>query len=141
VRALPTSERLVALTDAQAEFLRWARVARLASTNPDGSPHVVPVCPALDGDEVVMALMDGSAKLRHVRADPRVALVVDDYREDWDANAGLVLRGRARFLDGPDWERARGLLYEKFTQYALLSPIEHDPIVAIGLEHVASWGL
>jgi PPOX class probable F420-dependent enzyme len=129
------------MSEAQAEFLRWARVARLASTSPDGSPHVVPVCPALDGAEVVVALMDGSVKLRNVREDPRVALVVDDYREDWDANAGLVLRGRARFLAGADWERARGLLYEKFSQYAPLSPIERDPIVAIALEHVSSWGV
>ena len=131
----------VVLTGAQAEFLRWARVARLASSGPDGSPHVVPVCPALDGDEVVVALMDGSVKLRNIREDPRVALVVDDYREDWDANAGLVLRGRARFLDGADWGRARGLLYEKFSQYATLSPIERDPIVAIALEHASSWGV
>jgi len=131
----------VVLTEAQAEFLRWARVARLATTSSDGAPHVVPVCPALEGDEVVVALMDGSVKLRNVREDPRVALVVDDYREDWDANAGLVLRGNARFLEGPDWERARGLLYEKFSQYAPLSPIERDAIVAISLEQVSSWGV
>jgi PPOX class probable F420-dependent enzyme len=129
------------LSPAQADFLRWARVARLASAAPDGSPHVVPVCPALDGDDVVVALMAGSVKLLNVGGDGRVALVVDDYREDWDANAGLMLRGRARFLDGQEWERARGLLYEKFTQYEHLAPIERDAIVSIAVEHAASWGV
>jgi len=131
----------VQLSPAQAEFLRWARVARLATSAPDGSPHVVPVCPVLDGDEVVVAIEAGSVKLRNARADARVALVVDDYREDWNANAGLVLRGLARFLEGRAWERARGLLYEKFTQYEPLAPIEVDAIVAVEIEHVASWGV
>lgn len=71
----------------------------------------------------------------------RVALVFDDYREDWDANAGVVVRGRARFLEGQEWERARRLLYEEFVQYEPLAPIEDDPIVAVELEHVSSWGL
>jgi PPOX class probable F420-dependent enzyme len=131
----------VALTQAQAEFLRWARVARLATVSPDGSPHVVPVCPVLDGDEVVFLLMSGTLKLRNVRSEARVALVVDDYREDWDANAGLLIHGLARFLEGPAWERARGLLNQKFTQYPTMWPIEGDPIVAISPEHVASWGV
>lgn len=132
---------MATLSDAQAEFLRWARVARLATVAPDGSPHVVPVCPALDGEDVVVALMTGSVKLQNVGRDDRVALVVDDYREDWDANAGLVVRGRARFLDGEGWRSARGLLYEKFSQYEQLSPIERDAIVSIAIDHVASWGL
>ena len=131
----------MALTEAQTEFLRWARVGRLATTAADGSPHVVPVCPVLDGSELVVALEAGSAKLRNARGEPRVALVVDDYREDWGANAGLVLWGRARFLEGDAWIRARGLLYEKFTQYESLAPIERDSIAAIDLDHVASWGV
>jgi PPOX class probable F420-dependent enzyme len=131
----------VSLTDAEAAFVRWARVARLATVAPDGAPHVVPVCPVLDGDEVVFLLMPGSAKLRNVRSEPRVALVVDDYREDWDANAGLVIRGTARFLEGEAWERARELLNAKFTQYPTMLPIEGDAIVAVAISHVASWGL
>jgi PPOX class probable F420-dependent enzyme len=129
------------LSAGQAEFLRWARVARLACIAPDGSPRVVPVCPALDGEDVVVALMADSAKLRNVARDGRVALVVDDYREDWDANAGLMLRGRARFLEGEAWRRARSLLYEKFTQYEHLAPIERDAIVSITVDHASSWGV
>ena len=129
------------LTEAEGEFVRWARVARLASNGTGGAPHAVPVCPVLDGSSVIVCLERGSAKHRNVAADPRVALVFDDYREDWDANAGVLVRGRARFLEGEEWDRARRLLYEKFAQYEPLAPIEDDPIVAVEPEHVTSWGL
>ena len=130
------------LTEGEAAFVRWARVARLASTGRDGMPHVVPVCPVLDDDErILVALEKDSVKHRNVAADPHVALLFDDYREDWDANAGLLVRGRCEFLEAAEWERARALLYEKFVQYEPLAAIEDDPIVAITVEHVASWGL
>jgi len=130
------------LTDAEAAFVRWARVARLASIDPDGAPLAVPVCPVLDADgRIIFCLEKGSAKHRNVVGDPRVALIFDDYREDWEANAAVLVRGRAEFLEGRAWERARALLYEKFVQYVPLAQIEDDPIVAIVPEHVAGWGL
>ena len=33
-----------------------ARVARLATVDPDGRPHVVPICFALDGDTLYTAV-------------------------------------------------------------------------------------
>lgn len=129
-------------TGPEASFVRWARVARLASIGRDGMPHVVPVCPVLDEDgRILVCLERDSVKHRNVSADPRVALVFDDYREDWGANAAVVLRGRAEFLEGADREKARALLYEKFVQYEPLAPIEDDPIVSVVVEQVASWGL
>ncbi len=129
-------------SEAEAAFVRWARVARLATVGPDGLPHAVPVCPVLDEDgRIIVCLEKGSVKHRNAAADPRVALIFDDYREDWDANAAVLIRGRAEFLEGEAWERARGLLYEKFLQYQPLAEITDDPIVAIAPEHVAGWGL
>ena len=130
------------LTEAEEAFVRWARVARLASTGADGSPHVVPVCPVLDRDgRILVCLERDSVKHRNVASDPRVALIFDEYREDWEANAGVLVSGRAGFLEGDGWERARALLYEKFVQYEPLAAIEDDPIVAITVEHAAGWGL
>ena len=129
------------LTEDQAGFLRSVRVARLATIGADGGPHVVPVCPVVDDGEVVIALEAGSLKSRNARGDPRVSLVADDYGEDWDALAGVVIRGRVRFLEGVAWTRARALLYEKFTQYECSAPIDDWDVIAIDPEHVASWGL
>lgn len=128
------------LTEAEANFVRWARVARLATVDPAGMPHVVPVCPALDGDAVVFA-SDASAKLRNLEADPRCALVFDDYVEDWGHLRQVLVRGRAEILtEGPAWERGRALLEEKFPQYAPLAPITpgETRIVRVRIEQVAS---
>ncbi len=130
------------LTDVEASFVRWARVARLASTGREGMPHAVPVCPVLDRDgRILVCLERGSVKHRNVASDPKVALILDEYREDWGANAAVLVQGRAEFLEGDEWERARALLYEKFVQYEPLAAIEDDPIVAIVPERVAGWGL
>src|SRR2546423_7646238 len=70
-------------------FFEGARVARLATVRPDGAPHLVPVTFAVRGDTVWTAVdakpkrTRALARLRHVRAEPRVALLVDRYAEDW----------------------------------------------------------
>ena len=130
------------LGGAAARMVRYARVARLATLLPDGAPHVVPVSPAVDGDTIVFA-SDDSAKLRNVRRDPRVALVVDDYVEDWDALRRVALFGRATVVEeGPAWERGRDLLYAKYAQYETESPIlpGETAVVRIDVERVSTLG-
>jgi PPOX class probable F420-dependent enzyme len=114
-------------------------VARLATVDPSGAPHVVPVCPVLDGDAVVFAT-DASAKLRNLEADPRCALVFDEYVEDWDHLRQVLVRGRAEILtEGPAWERGKAMLEEKFLQYEPMAPITpgRTRIVRVRIEQVA----
>jgi nitroimidazol reductase NimA-like FMN-containing flavoprotein (pyridoxamine 5'-phosphate oxidase superfamily) len=130
------------LTEAERSFVRWARVARLATVGPDG-PHVVPVSPVLDGDDVLFASEMETAKIRNIRADARVALVFDDYVEDWDALRQVMITGRATILrPGAEWERGRALLYEKYLQYEVQAPIgEGDTVLArLVIEDVRSSG-
>lgn len=130
------------LSRAEASYVRWARVARLATVDPDGMPHVVPICPALDGDEVVFA-SEPTAKLRHLRADPRCAIVWDEYVEDWDLNRQVQVRGRATVLDeGAAWDRGKRLLDEKYRQYEPMYPITagRTRIVIVAVERVTSEG-
>jgi PPOX class probable F420-dependent enzyme len=132
-----------ALAEPAAAMLRHARVAHLATLSPDGSPHVVPVCPALDGDRVVVAL-GGGAKLANLRRDPRVALVVDDYVEDWDALRRVAVFGRAELVaEGPAWEHGRDLLYAKFAQYEPQAEIvPGETVVAeITIDRVSTLGV
>src|SRR5437763_4247439 len=69
--------------------LTAARVARLATTDPDGRPHLVPIVFAIDGDTLYSAVdakPKRSRKLRRVenaRARPDVTVLVDHYDEDW----------------------------------------------------------
>jgi PPOX class probable F420-dependent enzyme len=79
-----------------------ARVATLATLNPDGSPHLVPITFVLDGD-VLYTAVDHKPKttprlkrLANVRRDPRVSVLVHSYDEHWDRLWWCRLGGTAR---------------------------------------------
>jgi PPOX class probable F420-dependent enzyme len=66
-------------------------VARLATADTGGRPHVVPIVFAVEGD-LVWTAVDHKPKrtralrrLENVRANPRVSLLADHYEEDWSA--------------------------------------------------------
>ena len=101
-----------------------ARVARLATIDPDGRPHLVPIVFAVDGDTLYSAVdrkPKRSSKLRRIenaRARPDVTVLVDHYDDDWSRLWWIRLRGRARVLEaGDERERALTLLVEKYPQY------------------------
>ena len=107
------------------ERLKEARVARLATVRPDGSPHVVPIVFALDGDTLYTAVDEKPKtsprlqRLRNVAVDPRVEVVVDHYQEDWDNLWWVRLGGLARVIEeGPEHDRGVALLHAKYPQEA-----------------------
>ena len=54
------------------------RTAKLATSGPDGQPHVMPVWFVLDGEELVFTTWGDSVKGRNLRRDPRAAVIVDE---------------------------------------------------------------
>jgi nitroimidazol reductase NimA-like FMN-containing flavoprotein (pyridoxamine 5'-phosphate oxidase superfamily) len=128
------------LSGTQEAFVRDARVARLATTGPDG-PHVVAVCPALRDDRtLVFATELTTVKLANLRHEPRCCLAFDEYDEDWSKLKQVVLWGTAEIVDsGERWKAGRELLYEKFPQYPVDAPIElgDSAIVQVRIERVS----
>jgi len=129
------------LGDRERELVHWARVARLATVGADGVPHVVPVCPLLEGDVVYLATASEGPKVRNMRERPDVAIVVDDPAEDWDLIRGVLIRGRAAEVTGAEFVRLRDAFYEKYRQYEPKAPIGEDDssIFGISVERVTSW--
>jgi PPOX class probable F420-dependent enzyme len=124
--------------------LATARVARLATTDPDGRPHLVPIVFALEGDTLYSAVdrkPKRSQRLRRIenaRARPEVTILVDHYEDDWSRLWWIRLRGRARVLDdGPELERALLLLAEKYPQYRTEPP--DGPVLAVDVTEVREW--
>lgn len=121
-----------------------ARVARLASVDPAGRLHVVPICFALDGETLVSAV-DAKAKastrpqrLVNIRASPEVALLVDEYDEDWNRLWWVRLRGRARVVEEePEREDALALLAAKYPQYRDEPP--PGPAIVVELTEWRGW--
>jgi PPOX class probable F420-dependent enzyme len=134
---------------AERAFLASARVARLATADGAGRPHVVPVCFALDSDGVVTPVdekpkdadPDALRRVRDVRSNPHVALVADRYVEDWDALGWVQVRGTASVLAPGDPARgdAVAALREKYDQYAT-HDLESRPLLRVDPGHVVSWG-
>jgi PPOX class probable F420-dependent enzyme len=126
------------------ERVQAARVARLATIDPDGRPHVVPIVFALDGDTLYSAV-DAKPKrsrtlrrIENARARPDVTVLVDHYEDDWSRLWWVRLRGRARVLDeGEEAERALELLIEKHAQYRGEPP--SAPVLAIDVFEWRGW--
>jgi len=121
-----------------------ARVARLATTDPDGRPHLVPIVFALAGDTLYTAV-DSKPKrsrtlrrIENARTRPEVTILVDHYDEQWDRLWWIRLRGRARVLDeGAEHGRALALLREKYPQYRDDPP--RGPVLAVDVTETREW--
>jgi pyridoxamine 5'-phosphate oxidase family protein len=108
---------MATFSDRELEYLRGQRLGRLATAGADGSPHVVPVgfrvSEVEDAIEVGGHGFAGSKKYRDMRANPRVAIVIDDLASvsPWTPR-GIEIRGTAELHDtggerfGPGWDRA-----------------------------------
>src|ERR671921_62830 len=94
-------------------FIRDRRVGRLATADAHGKPSVVPVVYAsfaLDDEPAIAIAIDEKPKgdpralrrVRNILERPEIALVVDEYREDWDALAWVLVRGSASLIEPGD---------------------------------------
>lgn len=119
-------------------------VARLATLDEDGRPHLVPVVFVLAGDTLYTAV-DAKPKrsrslrrIENARQRSAVTVLVDHYDDDWARLWWVRLRGRARVLDGgEEAARALELLAEKYEQYADAPP--GLPVLAIDIEQWRDW--
>ncbi|MFE2265050.1 TIGR03668 family PPOX class F420-dependent oxidoreductase [Streptomyces griseosporeus] len=140
-----------------------ARIARMATVDPEGHPHLVPVVFAggdTDGGrgaraghpvDLVTAVDHKPkrsrrlARLRNIAAHPAVSLLVDDYAEDWDRLWWVRADGDARILppDAAD-ERTRAeyaaalaLLRDKYPQYRDRPP--DGPVIVVSVHRWTGW--
>jgi PPOX class probable F420-dependent enzyme len=134
------------VTAAQArERFAAAHVARLATADSAGRPHLVPIVFAVAGDTVYSAV-DAKPKrtralrrLANVAANPRVALLADDYADDWSALWWVRAEGAARVLEAASAEGADAIerLTARYEQYRESPPA--GPVLAVDVERWAGW--
>ncbi|MGW2969004.1 TIGR03668 family PPOX class F420-dependent oxidoreductase [Streptomyces mirabilis] len=123
-----------------------ARVARLATVDPEGRPHLVPLVFAARGGEIVTAV-DHKPKrsprlrrLRNIAAHPAVCLLVDAYDEDWERLWWVRADGDARVLPPgtqDEYTAAIDLLREKYAQYRQRPP--DGPVIAVTVHRWHGW--
>jgi PPOX class probable F420-dependent enzyme len=139
------------ISDAIQLKLENAPLARLATLDAEGRPHIVPICFVYDGSVFYTAVdrkpksvaPEKLARLRHIRATPQVALVIDEYCEDWSRLWYILVRGQAKLIpDLASEERAGAIrrLKAKYPQYAAGMLPDDAPIIRITPDRITSWG-
>ena len=135
------------LSDVARAFIRRASVGRLATVDAGGAPHVVPICfVLLDGR--IYSVVDEKPKrttrlqrLRNLEANPRVALVIDRYSDDWSQLAWVMVRGLAEIIEaGEEHAAAIAALREKYPQYRSMA-LDDRPVIRLLPERINAWGL
>ena len=127
------------------ERITDSRVAHLATIDPDGRPHLVPITFVLIGETLYSAVdakPKRSRRLRRIenaRQRPDVAVLVDHYDDrDWTRLWWVRLRGRARVLEaGDEARRALERLAEKYEQYRDDAP--GPPVLAVDVDEWRAW--
>ena len=135
-------------------FIINHRVGRLATVGESLRPAVVPICYVFDGEHVYSPIdekpksVDPSSlkRVRNIEANPQVALVIDDYSEDWSKLSYALISGTAEIIlpdkdRNNELEHARAveLLREKYQQYRSMR-IDERPIIKIKPARIKRWG-
>jgi PPOX class probable F420-dependent enzyme len=120
----------------------------LATVDPRGRPHVVPVCFILFDNRVFISLDEkpktvGPHRLQRVRnleSHPDVALVVDEYSDDWLQLSYVHVRGIAQLIEAVDTVHSAAvrLLRDKYPWYRSMD-IDRRPLIQIDIVAATSW--
>lgn len=130
------------------ELVDSLEVARLATVESDGQPHVLPICFVVSGD-TLYSIVDGKpkrnplslARLRNIAANPRATVVADRYDRDWTRLAWAMLAGRASLVEEDrEYEDAVALLAAKYPQYrAAQFTRSTNPMLELRIDQVRYW--
>lgn len=127
------------------DLVRSSRTGHLATASAASEPHVVPVCYALVGEALYIAIDEKPKsgrrllRLRNIEATGRAALVVDRYDDDWTKLAWALARGPARVISSADPYHALALaaLRAKYPPYRAMA-LEHAEMIEL---HPDRWNV
>ena len=130
-------------------FIESHRVAHLATANAQGRPSVIPICYAFP-DAVFYSVIDEKPKtvssnqlqrIQNIRSNPNIALVIDDYSEDWESLAYLHVRCLAEILEpGTTQEHSVAItaLRARYPQYSSMH-IDVQPVIKLVPQRLRFW--
>lgn len=145
------SRKRQAISGAVQKILKKARVARFATLDDKNRPHIVPICFVYDGELFYTAIdrkpkrvaRERLVRLRNIRATPRVALLIDEYDEDWTQLWYILIRGKAKLIPkSASKEHASAVrkLRAKYPQYSHGMLADDAPVIRITPERSTVWG-
>ena len=129
--------------------LESARAGHLSTASNDGDPHLIPVVFALVGEHVYIAIDEKPKttlrlrRLTNIESNPKFALLVDRYDDDWEQLWWILVRGPACVLWPSQWDQreaatAIAALRAKYSQYESMG-LEERPLLKLTPERVTRW--
>jgi PPOX class probable F420-dependent enzyme len=131
------------------EFIERARFARLATIDSEFKPHLVPVVFVFNGNHFFIpvdekrktAKPEKLKRIRNIQHNPNVALLIDEYSEDWTKLAFVMIQGKASIASKGEGNvqvrEAYKKLMTKYIQYQKVGVGE--TCIIITPKKVASW--
>ena len=133
-----------------------ARIARLATVDSECKPHLVPVVFAFDGEYYYIPI-DAKTKqepskpeklkrVKNIQTNPNIALLIDEYNEDWTKLYFIMIQGRALLISNKKGvqqnellliEKAHKVLSEKFHHYQKIGIGEY--VIMIYPQKIITW--
>ena len=137
-------------------IINTARVARLATVDLECKPHLVPVVFVYDNDrdfyfipideKTKRSRPENLKRVRNIKENPNVALLIDEYKEDWTKLYFIMIQGKASIIGGKKelgqnemslLKKAHKLLCNKYLQYQNIGIGEY--VIMIMPQKVIAW--
>ena len=135
------------LKDLDRSFIDGHPVARLATADAQGVPHVVPICFVVLGNTLYLTIdkkpkqeIRRLKRLRNIAENDQVAVIIDRYDDDWSQLGWVMLRGPAEIIEtGADHAAAQAALKNRYPQYRAMV-LDGLPVIAVRIARVTRWG-
>ena len=110
---------------------------------------MVPICFSYDGSVFYTAIARKPkrvaptqlARLKNIRMTPQVALLIDEYDEDWTRLWYVLVRGEAELVSASaEHKRAIQRLRAKYPQYDADMLADDAPVLRITPVRITAWG-
>ena len=137
-------------------IINTAKVARLATVDLEGKPHLVPVVFIYDNDrDIYFIPIDEKTKrsrpenlkrVRNIKENPNVSFLIDEYNENWTKLYFIMIQGKASIIGGKKeldqnemslLKKAHKLLRYKYSQYQKIGIGEY--VILIKPQKVIAW--
>lgn len=143
---------MVEIEPSAKEAIARARVARLATVDDKAQPYLVPVVFVFHEGTIFVPLDEKNKKVRpeelkrvrNIKSNPSVALLIDEYSDDWSRLSYIMILGKASIIGTGKEEKEAGLirrvqelLRSKYPQYGRVGM--GRSCIAVRPERVIVW--
>lgn len=136
--------RVMSPSEVESFLLAGTRTGKLATVRPDGRPHAVPVWFVIRDGWIVFNTHSSSVKAKNMRAEPRVAITVDDQTPPYSF---VTVEGIAHLSeDDPDLLEVateiggRYMGADRADEYGQRNGVPGELVVRVSMDKIISAG-